>query len=67
MTFAKQPVGLLQHRLGLGPHLGRLRGEDVGHRTRLAELLVQSLAVAAGKGRRVMLRGHPAALVFKRE
>jgi hypothetical protein len=29
------PVGLLQHGLGLGPHFGRLRGEDVGHRTRL--------------------------------
>jgi hypothetical protein len=41
--------------------------QAVCHRTRLAELLVQSLAVATGKGRRVMLRGHPAALVFKRE
>jgi hypothetical protein len=30
-------------------------------------LRFQSLAVAAGKGRRVMLRDHPAALVFKRE
>ena len=66
-TFAKQLVGLLDHRLALGPHLGRLRGQDVGHRACLAELLVQSLAVAAGQGRRVMLRGHPDALVFKRE
>jgi hypothetical protein len=66
-TLAEQPVGLLQHGRGLGSHLSRLRCEDVCHRTRLAELLAQSLAVAAGKGRRVMLRGHPAALVFKRE
>jgi hypothetical protein len=36
--------------VGLGSHLGRLRSEDVCHRTRFAELLVQSLAVAARKG-----------------
>jgi hypothetical protein len=35
------------HRFALRPHLGRLRRQDIGHRTRLAELLVQSLAVAA--------------------
>ena len=46
-------------RLALGPRLGRLRGEDVGHRPRLAEFLVQSLAVASGEGRRVVLRRHP--------
>ena len=58
-AFAEQPVGLLQHGLGFGPHLGRLRGEDVGHRARLAEFLVQSLAVAARQGRGVMFRRHP--------
>src|ERR1700681_396799 len=61
-AFAEQSVGLLQHGLGLGSYLSRLRSEDVCHRTRLAELLVQSLAVAARKRRRVMLRGHPDAL-----
>jgi hypothetical protein len=58
-AFAEQPVGLLHHRLGLGPHLGRLRREDVGHRTRLAQLLVQGLAVASGEGRGVVFRRHP--------
>jgi hypothetical protein len=32
------------------PHLGRLRGENIGHRARLAELPVQSFAVSAGTG-----------------
>ena len=44
--------------LALSPSLGRLRGEDVGHRARPAELLAQRLAVASGERRRVMFRGH---------
>lgn len=58
-AFAKQPVSLLDHRLALGPHFRQLGGQDVGHRARLAELFRQSLAIAARKGRRVILRGHP--------
>ena len=58
-AFAKELVGLLQHGLGFGPDLGRLRGEDVGHRARLPELLVESLAVAARQWCGVMFRRHP--------
>jgi hypothetical protein len=58
-TPAQQLVGLLDHRFTLGPHLRRLRGEDVGHRARLPELLFQSLAVAARQGCGVVFRGHP--------
>jgi hypothetical protein len=29
-TFAQQSIGLLQHALGLGPHLHRLRCQDTG-------------------------------------
>lgn len=36
------------------PYLDGLRGENLGHRPRLAELLVQSLAVAPGEGRWVV-------------
>ncbi|MCK1641299.1 hypothetical protein IVA95_27890 [Bradyrhizobium sp. 157] len=43
----KQSVSLLDHRLALGPDLGRLGSQDVGHRARLAELFRQSLAIAA--------------------
>jgi hypothetical protein len=50
----------LDQRLALGPHLGRLRGKDFGHRTRLAELLRQSLAVATRQGCGVIFRSHPA-------
>jgi hypothetical protein len=58
-AFAKQPVSLLDHGLALGPHLRRLRGQDVRHRTCLAELFCQSLAIAARQGGGVILRGHP--------
>jgi hypothetical protein len=58
-AFTEQPIGLLDQCFALGPHFGRLRCQDVGHRSRLAELLVQSLAVTSGEGRRVVLRRHP--------
>ena len=45
--------------LSLGPDLVRLRGEDVGHRARLPELLVQGFTVASRERRRVVLRCHP--------
>src|ERR1700735_3289366 len=41
------------------PHLRPLRGKNAGHRARFPKLLCQSLAVAARKGRGVMLRRHP--------
>jgi hypothetical protein len=39
--------------------LRRLDGQNIGHRTRVAELLAQSLPVATGKGRRVIFRSYP--------
>jgi hypothetical protein len=39
-AFAEQPICLLKHGLGLRPHLGGLRGEDVGHRPRFPKLLL---------------------------
>ncbi len=59
--FAKQPVGLLQHGFGLGPHLGRLRSERGCWSSRVpAELLAQGFTVAAGQGHGMMFRRHPA-------
>lgn len=58
-AFAEKPVGLLDQRFALGPRLGRLRGQNIGHRARLAELLRQSLAIAARQGRGVVFWGHP--------
>ena len=58
-TLAEQPVRLLDECFALCPHLGRLCGQDVGHRTRLAELLLKGLSVSSGEGRRVVLRRHP--------
>ena len=58
-TLAEQPVRLLDECFALCPHLGRLRGQYVGHRTRLAELLLKGLSVTSGEGRRVVLRRHP--------
>jgi hypothetical protein len=52
---------------GVGPHLGRLRGQDPGHCTRLAELFSWGLAVASGKGRGMMFRRHPGILESRRE
>jgi hypothetical protein len=42
-AFAEEPVGLLKHGLGLGPHLRRLGGQDPGHRTRLPSSLFSAL------------------------
>jgi hypothetical protein len=47
-NFRTAAVCLLEHGLGLGTHLGRLRGQDAGHRARLPEFLVQGLAIASG-------------------
>src|ERR1700760_688111 len=58
-TLAQQAVGPLQHGLGPGSHLRRTRREDVCHRTRFAEFLVQSLPVASRERRAMMFLRHP--------
>jgi hypothetical protein len=58
-SFRRKFVGLLDQRFTLRQHLRRLRGKNAGHRARFPKLLCQSLAVAARKGRGVMLRRHP--------
>ena len=46
-AFSQEPIGLAYQCVPLGAQFVRLRGQNACHRPRLAELLLQGLAVSA--------------------